>query len=405
MIDPPHPQQRKYLAAIGDVNSLRTWSGTAHHLLDAGRECGLINEGLRLRASGAGWALRRFVWNSTQVLKWRGYGGYQFQPCFLERLYAPVGRSLVGNVIINCFQLYPPSIVEDSRIQKWFYIDMTLRQRFTFYGALMEKDAEAAVIERERRGYHSAVAVITLSKWAAESLIADYGMPKERVHTVIPGANLDPAHYDAWNSDLVDLTSIERRPVRLVFVGREWKRKGLDTLLAAFQMARERGADLTLRIIGVDLRSIPRPYRTVEGVEVLGFLDKRKEGARFLTLVSECDIGCLLSRADASPIALREYVALGLVTLHTDAGGSPEMTDSGASFRVPVTATADEIADLLVRVSRDRVLLRSMRRLALDNRNNARWTVAAMQMAQLLDQNRNSVSRTNPRREDTQCTG
>jgi glycosyltransferase involved in cell wall biosynthesis len=278
--------------------------------------------------------------------------------------------------------LFPASIVSNEAIEKWFYIDMTLRQLFRCYelGASMDKRARESAIEREKDGYRAAKGIMTLSQWAAESVVRDYGIPPARVHAIVPGANIAAGHYSKWFSVASYRQADPERPLRLVFTGKYWKRKGLDRLLEAFLLARARGANLSLRVIGVDRETIPTKYCDATAVEWIGFLDKRTESTAFLNAVSDCDIGCLLSRAEAAGIAVREYCALGLVTLCTDAGGMPEMPIPEASLSVPVDASNEETAEVLLRLCRDRQATEQMRQRAWSLRCEALWDSAVAQM-------------------------
>ena len=256
---------------------------------------------------------------------------------------------------------------------------MTLRQMFEFGDPIDRRNA-VEVMEREAMGYRAAEGVMTLSQWAADSVVLDYGVPKHRVRACVPGANIDPDIYSAWSQAKRRGPTRVGCPLRLVFVGKYWQRKGLDRLLAALRIARSRGADLTLRVIGVDRNTVPQAHRGDDGVEWVGFIDKRVNALKFFDAVSDRDIGCLLSRADASPIAVREYAALGLVTLCTTAGGSPEMAFPEASFPVPVDATSEAIADTLVAACNDRSAFEQMRNEAWQRRHRALWAATVEQM-------------------------
>lgn len=375
-----HHQKTTYLTCVGDAKDPSTWSGTPYHFLEAGRRIGLIDEGLSLGGDGRNRTLQRILWNSATVLRGRRHGGFQYSNWFLENLYAPFQNRLAGNRAVNCFQMYPLSIVRNPSIEKWFYIDMTLRQLFDFYGAKLDNRTAADAMQREGDGYHAAQGVFTLSQWAADSVVCDYGVRPEKVRAVVPGANVDPDIYSHWFSQTPYRPIPSEQPLRLVFVGKYWRRKGLDRLMGAFQIARERGANFTLRIIGVDRESAPRAYGTVSGVEWKAFLDKRVSAVEFLDAVSECDVGCLLSRADASPIAVREYCALGLVTLCTNAGGSLEMAVPEASISVPVDASDESIAETLLRLCGERSRFERMRKEAWRHRQGALWGTTVTRM-------------------------
>jgi len=371
---------RVYLAAVGDANSPVTWSGIPYHFLQAGKAKGLFDEGLALSAESREWQARRVSWNLMRLFHGDRRGGYQYSISFLERLWAPVQHKLSGFVVVNCFQLFAPSVIANQTVEKWFFIDQTLTQLFDHYGLGKSVGRRIAgeAIEREREGYHAARGVIVHSNWAARSVAGDYGVPRDRIHVVVPGANLDPAEYARWEIEEEkrrrDEIEEKGRPLRLVFVGKEWHRKGVDRLLRAVRLARHSGAKITLRIIGCRRESLPQDLRDSDGVEWLGFIDKRAQAAKFLRAVSECDIGCLISRAEAGGIAIREYHALGLPVVGTDAGGAPEHMIPGGAVLVSAQASDQQVSETLLAIEQNTALLEQLRRNASNARCSALWS-------------------------------
>lgn len=313
-------------------------------------------------------------------------GGYQYSRHFLERLWSPSLHRIKNNIVINCFQLYAPSVVSDRTIKKWFFIDQTLLQLFDYYG-LREHLGQRIVQEavgRELEGYHAASGVIAHSCWAARSLAEDYDLPADRVHVVLPGANIDPTAYAKWEQEEEALRAEVRklgRPMSLVFVGKDWRRKGLDRLLGALSLARKAGARATLKVIGCERESLPEHLRATEGVEWVGFINKRADADRFLRTVADGDVGCLLSRAEAGGIAFREYHALGLAVIGTDTGGAPEHTLPEASVLISPDATTEETAATLFALERDETRLTSLRAAAWNLRHTVSWAETIRQIA------------------------
>jgi glycosyltransferase involved in cell wall biosynthesis len=374
----PEAARRVFLAAVGDVNSVQTWSGIPFHFLGAARRRGLIDVGLPLTVNGWQWRARRIAWNAARPLRFDRPGGYQYSVGFLERLWRPVRESLPGGAVINCFQLYPPSVVRDPHIGKWFFLDQTLLQSFDHYGTRRHIGTRMAaeVLAREREGYERSEGVIVHSDWAAESVRRDYHIDPRKVHVVLPGANLDPVEYARWETTRAARQATSG-PLKLVFVGKEWQRKGLDRLLRGLRRARAATSRATLRVIGCPRESVPPDLAAVEGVEWYGFIDKRAQPGRFLDAVAERDVGCLLSRAEAGGISLREYHALGLAVLGTEAGGSPQHALPGASVLVPVDAGDADVAEILLSIERDTAGLDRMRRTAWDHRHSVLWDATA----------------------------
>lgn len=381
---------RKVLvAAVGDTNSPVTWSGIPFHLLHAGRRLGLIDAGMALTAGGVLWSARRAFWNAMQVLHGARWGGYQYSVQFLETLWRPFRREAKGKIVINCFPLFPPSVTHDHEVEKWVFVDQTLRQAFDYYELrrTIGNPVARAAVEMEAEGYARCAGVIAHSAWAARSAIEDYGVAPSRVFVVVPGANFDPEAYAAYEQSVEggnDACAGIGGPLRLVFVGKDPFRKGLDRLLKAMRIVRSRGSNCVLTVIGCPRSNLPRALQDVAGVSWLGFIDKRQDAQTFLQLLAAHDVGCLLSRAEAGGIGLREYHAVGLASLAPDTGGAPEHALAGASLLIKPDAGDDAIADAILELEGDRGLVGRMKALAWSRRREFLWDSTVGHLAGVL---------------------
>ncbi|MFT3879127.1 MAG: glycosyltransferase family 4 protein [Gemmatales bacterium] len=377
---------RVLLTAMGDVNDPRTWSGTPYHFLQAAKAHQVIDEGIKLVPEGSDWRRRRLFWNGWRYVTGQGKGGFQYSVTALEHLWNPVRQLVLDQVVINGYQLFPPSIVAEPRIKKLYYIDMTLLQLFDFYGERGSVGSRIAdeAMQREKLGYQSAKYVVCHSNWAAESVIKDYGIDAAKVKAIVPGANIDRETYLQWYQQAQQPVRLPGQPLKLIFIGKYWDRKGLDRLLEALLEVHQQGRKMELIVLGCRREELPVHLQDVPGVNWMGFLDKRKEMQRFLDVVTQADIGCLLSRAEAGGMALREYHALGLVALGTAVGGSPEHLFADAGYAVPPEASAEVIANWLMDLDGNPEKLASLRNRAWQRRLDATWDDSVRQWRELL---------------------
>ena len=368
------PKRPLYVAAVGDAGSPLTWSGIPYYLVETGKARGVVTAGLPLSVRGRDWEVLRAAWNLSRVACGDRIGGYQYSVGFLERLWRPHHQRVRGARVINCFQLYPPSLSTDDTVEKWHFIDLTLTQLFDYYRlrSTVGRRAAADAVERERDGYRRASGILVMSQFAAASMRDDYGVPDERVHIVVPGANLDPHAYRIWET--------ARRPtepsaagLRLVIVSTDWKRKGLDRLLRAFAIARSEGLKASLKVVGTERDELPAGLAEQPGIEWVGRIYKDKAAQQFLDIVADADVGCILAHYEAGGSVLREYHALGLAAFATTAGGMPDFMFSDAAVTVHPDASDRTIADELLALAADRRRLERMQAAAWQRRREATW--------------------------------
>jgi len=234
------------------------------------------------------------------------------------------------------------------------YCDSSMRMSadagHSWAAALGEREL-ASVIARERRVYDGATAIFTFSEFVRQSFVNQVGVPADKVVAGYVGPNLD-------------LTSIRPRAARrpdapptILFVGKEFERKGGDVLLAAFRRVRTHLADARLTIIGPPDLTVDDP-----GVTSLGFLRKDDpESLRVLTdAYANADVFCLPTRYEPFGIVILEAMFHGLPCIATHDWSIPEMIRDGETgYTVPVgdeVTLADRLTSLLSDPTRARAM-------------------------------------------------
>lgn len=199
---------------------------------------------------------------------------------------------------------------------------------------------QSAGVERLKRGvlrrsYQAAAGVVTWSSWAERSVIADYAVPPERVHVVRPGVALPARPSRRSHSG----------PVRLLFVGTHFARKGGPHLLTAFRALSGE----------VELDVVTRSALTAEpGVRVHHGLTPTSPELR--RLYAEADVAVLPTLGDASPYAVVEAMAWGLPVVTTDVGAVAEAVLPGRTGLLVEPADPSSLRAALQRLVDDPAL-------------------------------------------------
>jgi glycosyltransferase involved in cell wall biosynthesis len=213
-----------------------------------------------------------------------------------------------------------------------------LRSPFCARGLVPEKVERALAFERQVA--QGMTLVFTMSDYLRRSFIRDYGVPEKRVVTVGAGINLD--QFPEEDPDKRYDTQ------EVLFIGIDFPRKGGDTLLDAFRIARSRLPGAQLHIVGPRNLSIPQGLDG--GVTVHGFLDKASLHGRtaLADLFRRCSLFVLPSLYEPFGIAPLEAMANGLPSLVTNRWALAETVAPGETGEHVEPGAAEELGEKIV---------------------------------------------------------
>jgi glycosyltransferase involved in cell wall biosynthesis len=227
----------------------------------------------------------------------------------------------LAGVVAMTTELYRPP----RGVQLSVLLDMTLAQAARspasgLASVYLPAERVAEWIEREAETCRRARVCCVASKWAGDSLVADYGIDPDRVRVVGFGRNIEPEPPDRdWT-----------RP-RFLFVGRDFQRKGGDLVLQAFDRLHQEVPAATLDVVGGH-GAVSAPGVTAHGTLRLADPADRRRLAR-LYATATCFV--LPSRFEAFGIAYVEAAAAGIPSIGTTAGGGAHVLGEGARLVPP----------------------------------------------------------------------
>jgi len=250
----------------------------------------------------------------------------------------------------------------------YLYTDLTpsLRRELApwYDHKIIKNPVLRALRERaQHRLFHTARGIFTMSRWAADGVCRDYGVPRERVHVVHPGANLNRWPY----IDRADRPA--NRPTRILMVGGQFQLKGGLLLLEWAEKTRAHNWEMDIVTWPGELPEWAREALGHPGPDqrVSGSLAPRLPGVRvhcglrantpeIMRLFAEADLFCLPTQADGSSIASLEAMASGLPVLVGGVGGIPELIEEGVTGLLLKRGDRDDLAAKLEGLMADRPL-------------------------------------------------
>jgi len=193
---------------------------------------------------------------------------------------------------------------------------------------------------RERALYRGARAIGTFSRGVTDSLASDYGVAAARARVVGAGANVVPPSPKGPSPSRT-----------IIFVGKDFTRKGGPVLVRAFERLRRRDASLRLLVAG------PRERLALpSGAEHVGFVPTQ----RLAETMARGAVFALPTLREPFGIAFLDAMGCGLPCVGTRVEAVPEIVDDGATgLLVPPgddAALAEAIGTLLADPARARAM-------------------------------------------------
>ncbi len=328
-----------------------TQSGTSYHLFTAlerreallGAVSAALPGAIETAAKLTSFAPRRHHWVER----------YEYSPlrrAARSRIASHRVSRLAGGDPYTTLQIGAWYTIADGPLLRASFHDANLAL-FSRQGSFIE-DPSARHIQREfdaeRRLFDRLDVIFTRSEWLRRSFIEDFEQAPEKVVNTLSGANVKSLPSRIPERPL--------SPLRILFVGYDFERKGGPILLEAFSMLRQTHPDAELWIVG------PEPGDPAPGVHWHGTIDRRAEdGDRLMdSLHREATALVMTSRFEPFGNALLEAMAYGLPCVGSEVCAMPEIIDAGHSGLLVPYGDATALAEALRSLASDPDRARAM---------------------------------------------
>src|SRR3972149_2217609 len=238
-----------------------------------------------------------------------------------EALFCPkVEGPLVGTVH-DCYFAEAPKNPLSYRLHYHDWI-----KRFLYYDA---------VRRLEPRALRKLTGIIANSRYVKEALIRSYHLPATTIEVIYNGIHGPPASSSAAKAVGMPIGYQGGQlpeEIRLLFVGSNFQRKGLPTLIRALPQVLARIPNVRLYVIGRDpnkeaMRRLAQRMKVEEHVQFVGWLSH----SEVLDYFGKADIFVMPSLIEGFGIVFLEAMAAGVPVIGGSVGGTRELITDGVN--------------------------------------------------------------------------
>jgi glycosyltransferase involved in cell wall biosynthesis len=181
-------------------------------------------------------------------------------------------------------------------------------------------------------------ALIAVSKYTVDELTDLYGIEEKKIHVIYNGVDINKFKPRSDRAELRREFGLEQEKKIVLFVGRLYHRKGLETLLSSIPPVLQQFSDVKFAISGTgfkkkeeSLRELAKELNIEEHVTFLGYVPDEK----LPDLYAASDIFVLPAIYENFPFAILEAQATALPVISTEVGGIPEfLVDNENGFLI-----------------------------------------------------------------------
>jgi glycosyltransferase involved in cell wall biosynthesis len=263
-------------------------------------------------------------------------------------------QGVVGRALRHCppdtrvvYALARPQFDPSLPIKRYRWMDMSLDDGVRT-GSFGFDRMTAAQVEAQRhdeqRFLAGSAGVVTLSTYAAEAISRDLGFSRSKITPIGAGP--------AVEADMHAACTPERyAAAKVLFVGRDWERKGGPLVVEAVRKLRETLQHATLTVVGLTRP----PSCNADFVEFVGMLDKSKprDGQRLAELFKGASAFCMASSSEPWGLVYVEAQQAGLPVIGFRDWALPDIVEDGVTGELSIEHDADGLARALLRALSD----------------------------------------------------
>ena len=335
-------------AAFGPPLSERVFSGVSKYLFGALAKQRVISGYVSTRQLRP-WDVFNHLLDLSKTFEFGRPGinaSWMWRRSTIDKLTARVMKKLEAFDDIDAvLQVGTHAIIQSDRVKHYCLTDMTIAQAVnsptskSFAAGRLPKRRHSEAIESQRAIFQSCDGIFVNSHWTKSSVVDYYNISADKVYVVGVGVSLP----------LIALPEKKAQLHGILFIGRDWARKGGPMLLEALSLVRREFKDATLTVIGCHPRVRDRHVR------VLGRLNKKVESERqtIEKALADSAVLCVPSIFDPYGICFLEAQLYGVPPITFAGEGRRDAIRDGETGILLEERTPDALSEAIIELFSD----------------------------------------------------
>jgi len=236
--------------------------------------------------------------------------------------------------------------------------------------------------EWQMKVYSKCRGIFAKSRWLANSLINDTGIPVEKVHLVDVGINVKPEMRGHQNE-------LKNKKGKIIlFIGRDFNRKGGTLLVEAFKLLKERHHK-KIKLIIAGPKNWPLPGKVPEGIQFIGDVSCQI----LMRWFAVTDLFCMPSYFEGGyAIVFAEALCFGIPCIGQNIQGMSEIIKPGINGYLLNNDSIEELAELIIKVIEDDEMKSGVEKMSKSYQDYYSWDRVALDMVKIIKKDKREIS-------------
>ncbi len=354
----------------------RTWSGSSKYFFNALQNNGILKAAIAAQPARVTQRIFQMLSFQFGMREWKFK--YHLNTHYYHKMTATAKQALdqldpsTYDVIIQIGAWYDLTGYKEKKVVSYHDGNLAALLASPYGYPKINQDWIQKGLRWERELYSKLDLIFPMSRWLADSFVRDFGVDHRKIFPVGAGVNLPQVQ---------EIQGKCYDEPRILFVGKDFRRKGGEDLLEAFSIVRGEIPNAELTVVGADL---PSP---IDGVRRVGFVSKTTtEGMEaLLQEYRRASVFVLPSLYEPFGIAFAEAMAHKLPCIGTNICAMPEIIENGKTGFVVPPGDPTALADKMISMLKDPSLCRAFGEAGYDRyRNKFTWTAVTSGICEII---------------------